>query len=86
MFGAESRSSVDKTGPSSSNFVRAAIGRAAAGRVAADGRMMKGIFVSFGCSYALLPRRVGAALETEASSRTGRLRLGPDGASLGEAW
>jgi hypothetical protein len=31
MFGAASRSSVAKTGPSSSNFVRAATGRAAGG-------------------------------------------------------
>jgi len=30
MFGAASRNSVGKTGPSSSNFVRAAAGRAAA--------------------------------------------------------
>ncbi|MGZ5844937.1 MAG: hypothetical protein ACXWJL_08050, partial [Xanthobacteraceae bacterium] len=36
-FGAASRSSVGKTGPSSSNLVRAATGRAAAGPVAAVG-------------------------------------------------
>jgi hypothetical protein len=33
MFGAESRNSVDKTGPSRSSVVRAAVGRAAAGLV-----------------------------------------------------
>src|SRR5436853_3431107 len=43
-FGAESRSSVDKTGPSSSNLVRAATGRAAAGLVATAGKNAGGEF------------------------------------------
>ncbi len=36
-FGADSRSSVDSTGPSSSNLVRAAMGRMGTGALAAAG-------------------------------------------------
>ena len=71
-FGAESRSSVGKTGPSSSNLVRAATGRAAAGPVAAIGENDGRVFVMLRLLIALLPTRAGAAPETEASSRTGR--------------
>src|SRR5262245_63840142 len=66
-FGAESRSSVDRTGPSSSNLVRAAAGRTAVGWVATvgdnDGREFAMLWLLM-----VAPSRTGlrAAPETEA--------------------
>jgi hypothetical protein len=57
MFGAESRSSVDRTGPSSSNLVRAATGRPAAGLAATVGE-------NDGGEFAMLPSLIGAPPHT----------------------
>jgi len=66
-FGAASRSSVGKTGPSSSSLVRAATGRAAAGAVAAVGE-------NDGGQSAILPPLMGAPPHTRLEQHLRRKR------------
>src|SRR3954466_9746720 len=81
-FGAESRSKVGKTGPSSSNLVRAATGRTAAGPLAAIGDDER-MFVMLRLLIGAPPRaRLEQHLRAEASSRTRRLHQEPDRAHV----
>src|SRR5882757_7899587 len=76
-FGAESLSSVDRTGPSSSSLVRAAMSGLATGVFVAAGENDGEEIVMLGSVISAPPLRVGAALETKRLQGIGWLRLNP---------
>src|SRR6266404_6264564 len=76
-FGAESRSSVESTGPSSSSLVRPAIGRLGADAFVAVGGNDDWEMAMLGSVISAPPARVGAALETMRLQEIGWLRLDP---------